>query len=461
MYFGNGADDATIDKDTLLAVVETGGVYSYPDDPSEYSFWASEKWAVKFDYGCGGSLGAHEISVEAKEKTIETMREDGAKQEEIDKVIADANTLRAEMYALMLKAIGLVEANTTIEAEVVELQKAAEDAEIAFAAAMGSMLRDGYWSDEKYVVGQEQSLYNDALEVSARMGRPQVEYTADWLDLRAVPGFEDEEFDLSYGVRIYDPDLKINDFVFVTEITEYFQRPEKNSLNFSTDESAITTNSWESTMSRIRELAEIVEENKALFKRAEALSKDGLLYADRLDGEIDILKNKLLSSRSGWYTDDNGNIMMEAADGNSAMMLSGAGFMVANGKDSAGAWKWRTFGTGEGFTADLITAGILRAGIITILGSQQFYWNAENIYIIDPNNESKQIRIGKYDGENYGIGYTTDNGLTWQNAIGFDGVSFSVTEITEALSTNIIHQGNEPNNPYEDMLWLDTSTGIE
>lgn len=95
-----------------------------------------------------------------------------------------------------------------------------------------------------------------------------------------------------------------------------------------------------------------MEENKALFKRAEALSKDGLLYADRLDGEIDILKNKLLSSRSGWYTDDNGNIMMEAADGNSAMMLSGAGFMVANGKDDRGAWKWRTFGTGEGFTAD-------------------------------------------------------------------------------------------------------------
>lgn len=113
------------------------------------------------------------------------------------------------------------------------------------------------------------------------------------------------------------------------------------------------------------------------------------------------------------------------------MMLTGAGFMVAAGKDDDGNWKWRTFGTGEGFTADVITAGIIRAGVITILGSDQFYWDDENIYIYEPGTDKqRQIRIGKYDGTSYGIGFTQDGGTTWQNAISFDGVTLSANNIS-------------------------------
>lgn len=43
------------------------------------------------------------------------------------------------------------------------------------------------------------------------------------------------------------------------------------------------------------------------------------------------------------------------------MKLCGAGFMIASEKNDDGSWDWRTFGSGEGFTADLITAGFLSA----------------------------------------------------------------------------------------------------
>ena len=43
------------------------------------------------------------------------------------------------------------------------------------------------------------------------------------------------------------------------------------------------------------------------------------------------------------------------------MKLCGEGFMIANQKNDDGSWDWRTFGTGEGFTADLIVAGFLSA----------------------------------------------------------------------------------------------------
>ena len=43
------------------------------------------------------------------------------------------------------------------------------------------------------------------------------------------------------------------------------------------------------------------------------------------------------------------------------MKLCGEGFMIANQKNDDGSWDWRTFGTGEGFSADLMVAGFLSA----------------------------------------------------------------------------------------------------
>ena len=49
--------------------------------------------------------------------------------------------------------------------------------------------------------------------------------------------------------------------------------------------------------------------------------------------------------------------------------------------------------------------------------------------------------------------------MTWQNAIGFDGVSFSSSTIKE-LESKLIYQGTAaPENPEEGMLWLNTSDG--
>lgn len=296
---------------------------------------------------------------------------------------------------------------------------------------MGNMLHDGYWNNSNYTVGQEESLYADAVEILKIMSRPAVTYSISFLNLAALSQYMAEEIKLNMRVRIYDADLQINDWGFVETMTEYPLSQQDNTVTISTDELNIAGNSFESVLNRMMEAANIVEQRNMIYERAAAISKGGTLSADQLNGEIDILKNQLVATKSGWYTDANGNIMFEAQDGQSAMMLSGSGFMVASGKDASGNWNWRTFGTGEGFTADLITAGILRAGTITILGTDQFYWDADNIYIFDPENPDRQIRIGKYDGTNYGIGYTTDNGQTWQNAIGFNGVTLSASTAEE------------------------------
>ena len=85
-----------------------------------------------------------------------------------------------------------------------------------------------------------------------------------------------------------------------------------------------------------------------------------------LDGKISVLQNAIESALSNWWTDENGNLIFEAQDGLSAMKLAGEGLAIANQKYPDEAWNWRTFGTGNGFTADLMNTGILDAGLVQI-----------------------------------------------------------------------------------------------
>lgn len=73
--------------------------------------------------------------------------------------------------------------------------------------------------------------------------------------------------------------------------------------------------------------------------------------------------------------DSNGLLIHDQpAESNSkwAMRLNSTGFMIANSKLPDGSWNWRTFGTGAGFTADSLVAGIIK-GLeiqgVNILGS--------------------------------------------------------------------------------------------
>lgn len=74
------------------------------------------------------------------------------------------------------------------------------------------------------------------------------------------------------------------------------------------------------------------------------------------------------------------------------------------------------------FVADFIASGQLKTASVEIFGDGQFFWDAANITIIDPNNSQRMIRLGKYDGTNYGLGFSYDGGATWQTGMDFDGI---------------------------------------
>ncbi len=150
---------------------------------------------------------------------------------------------------------------------------------------------------------------------------------------------------------------------------------------------------------------------------------------DLLRGVLDTMVTKILSTGTKRYTDTDGSEIYEAADGTKAVKFTGSGILLASTKTS-GAWVWRTAITGSGIAADEVTTGTLRAALVTILGSENFYISGPTLYIKDPADANKQIRIGLYDGTNYGVALTTNGGTTWSQAITFDGVK--ATEVNAA-----------------------------
>ena len=457
--YGSGASE----KDALtngdqIAKVTANGAYSY----AVYSGAAgNERWGVKFLKPVAGVLGGKEVALEAKRATLKaltdklneaaTANEKASYTEQINTTNAEINQLITESAAVMKECITLALEIGTAEASIAQKQQAMKDADQTLSEALGEMLQEGYYSDETYVPGQEAALYSDAVEMLKVMSRPQVSYALSEIDLKDVEGYEDEVFDLNTAVHIICEDVQIGDYGFVSEVTDVKDEPGQRKVKIETDEMNIGSKTFSSFLNRITDAAQMLKDERTIYKRAEAFSPNGMLYTGKLDGIIDVLKNQLSSVSSNWYTDDRGNLIFESLDGESAMMLCGSGFMVADGKTEDG-WNWRTFGTGKGFTADMITAGVLRAGLITILGSEQFFWNSDNIYVIDPENENRQIRIGRYDGTHMGIAYTQDNGKTWQTAIGFDGVHLSAggsggtsSEYNE-LSGRIDDLGNQISN---------------
>lgn len=299
---------------------------------------------------------------------------------QIGKLETEQSTIRTRLKEYMKTVCESIVSIDNLKkqiAQAVENQAAAEN---TFATAMGSMLRDGYWSDDNYAPGQEQSLYADALEISKKLAFPIVSYSATIEDLSHAPLCKieyDEDgkpeymvdstyhkelsFNLAQVVRIYDADMPYNDYAVTTKVVECVDNPTSNSCELQSDLSDIGQKTFASILERVTEMAEKVRQNKDIYERAVAISKDGKIDTSTLEGAIDVLKTKLMSTVSNWKTDANGNIIFESLDGNSAMMLTGNGFMCAASKKEDGSWNWRTFGTGEGFTADMIVTGFLDA----------------------------------------------------------------------------------------------------
>ena len=96
---------------------------------------------------------------------------------------------------------------------------------------------------------------------------------------------------------------------------------------------------------------------------------------DHLKRLIDNLNRKFNANGASYYHIDFAtgstwsSVPMDASgtplkEGGWAINISSLGFRIAKNRNPDGSWNWRTFGTGEGLTADTITSGTLNADLI-------------------------------------------------------------------------------------------------
>lgn len=267
------------------------------------------------------------------------------------------------LYEQFAMAVRIAEEVGKLEIEQTKNDAEQKNIEADFAVAMGDMLRDGYWSDENYIKGQERYLYNDALLVMDEISKPTAKYTVSLAGLSDAMAIPPDQMEVNAKIRLYDKELDLNDTLYVSKISYYIDQNGKGSVEITNEEVNISA-SFDSIFNRITTIADLIQQKQSIFDRAKALTSAGSLKTDRLNGAIDIMMTKLMSSTSNWYTDDNGNIIFETADGKSAMRLCGDGFMIADGKKDDGSWNWRTCSTGKGIVADTITTGYLSADVI-------------------------------------------------------------------------------------------------
>lgn len=324
-----------------------------------------------------GQIGAKQVAIEAKQKLITSLQHDydietdplkkASIAEQISGLQTDIQTIyngnadTTGLYSAMRTAVNNAVTLDTRLGELSTLQTQQLAIEAAFSTAMGDMLRDGYWADNNYAPGQEASLYADALAIMEQLSKPQVNISVSLGYLADEMGYHEDTPQINTKIHLIDDDLNVDDVAYISKRTLYLSDPRKDSVDIVTADVALSGRSFDSVMSRISQLADLLDQRSTLYDRSQAINGNGSIYMDRLAGAMNVMKNQITSSVSNWYTDDNGAQIFEAVDGSSAMMLTGEGFMIADGKTQDGEWNWRTFGTGKGFTADAIITGYLSA----------------------------------------------------------------------------------------------------
>ena len=189
---------------------------------------------------------------------------------------------------------------------------------------------------------------------------PLVSYECSVLELKRAIGWEDdfETFDEGDTVGIYNEDLNIAVSARIIEYEEWPNSPERSAVklaNFQKD---------------MEDLNVKLIESRNIVQQITYKEKVNTFF---LDGVINALVNQIRAS--GNYTNatvlENQGFLFENTDEASsdygALYIGPGWLMLANSK-IGDEWNWRTFGTGSGFTADEINAGILNAALVQILG---------------------------------------------------------------------------------------------
>lgn len=245
------------------------------------------------------------------------------------------------------------------------------DAELT--SFLGDMYREGYWQKNEYVEGDEDKLYKDSKDALMKIAKPEATYDFTFLDLYksnqgagvSLSELEDVEWpdiDEEFAIHLIDEDIDVNCWAAVDTVNKCYDQSWLTRLEITTELSTIRRHSFTDALAYIADVANATKMNQTIYQRAANLTGAGKIAANKLEGALELAKNSIVGGSSNWYTDPKtGGIILVSADNNSAMMLTGAGWMLSTSKNAYGEFEWRIAASAAGLSADVITAGEMSA----------------------------------------------------------------------------------------------------
>lgn len=185
------------------------------------------------------------------------------------------------------------------------------------------------------------------------LSTPNIEYEATVVDLKSY-GMDFEGTSIGDTVRIRDKDLDLSLIGRVKELEIDPDGEEETKIKLG--------NIRESLDNRLSGMEKTLARISLKEGTLDALANHKTFVDMVVQGLNDAFKTSASYMR---FSPEEGMIFTDNPDESKAkwaMNLGALGFRIANKKKPNGSWNFRTFGTGSGFTADLIRAGRLEGG---------------------------------------------------------------------------------------------------
>lgn len=196
------------------------------------------------------------------------------------------------------------------------------------------------------------------------LSTPSIEYEATVVDLKSY-GMDFEGTSVGDTVRIRDKDLGLSLIGRVMELEVDPDGEEETKIKLG--------NIRENLDNRLSGMEKTLARISLKEGTLDALANHKTFVDMVVQGLNDAFKTSASYMR---FSPEEGMIFTDNPDESKAkwaMNLGALGFRIANKKKPNGEWDFRTFGTGDGFAADLIRAGMLQGGAVK--------WNLETGYL--------------------------------------------------------------------------------
>ena len=292
-----------------------------------------------------------------------------------------------------------------IESNISDLEKqinnklnAKKELNKAFYSQYSRFIQEGTWIDEKYV--DDEKYYNDALSVAYNSCYPKVAYSINVLSLSGLPGYELFEFNLGDKTFVEDPDFFGNENkeeVVITEITEYLDQPEKNTIKVQNFK-----NQFQDLFQKITATVQQTQYNTGSYEKAVALAEASSARKQAFLTDALSAANTMLTTAGQqsvtWGAD--GITVTDLDTPSNTLRLIGGAILLSK-QNANGIQEWTTGITSQGVSASLITAGLVNTKEIQIMNYDKptFRWDSMGIsafQLTTQEGEVSKVNFGKF-----------------------------------------------------------------